>query len=264
MVTAAVESIPQELRQLRQWVCWRRETRDGKPTKVPYDAETGHLAATNQPATWTSFDEACARTDFDGIGFVLTGTPFTGFDFDGVIAESGEIENYVLEILRLLKDPYTERTPSGRGLRAFVIASPPPGKRKFTRDGYGAEIYSGGEGGRYLTVTGNRVQGDGIPKLENISLAYFLASQIFDVKFKKLWMGDASDYGGDDSRADLALMALLARTLHGDRQNMESAFSASRLGQRDKWIKRADYATRSGNHRSARALLPAAKRMVFG
>jgi putative DNA primase/helicase len=240
----SLEAIPQELQLLKNWVCWRREIRDDKATKLPYDAKTGGLAATNQPATWTTFEKACARTDFDGVGFVLTGTQYTGIDFDGVIAKTGEIESYVLEILRLLENPYTETTPSGRGLRAFVIAPLPPGKRRFTREGYGAEMYSGSEGGRYLTTTGRKVQGNGIPRLDNISLAYFLASQILDDKFKKLWMGDASEYDGDESRADLALMGMLARALHGDRLTMETAFSASRLGQRKKWD-RADYRRRT-------------------
>jgi primase-polymerase (primpol)-like protein len=195
------QNIPAELRALRNWVCWRREMRDGKATKVPYDAETGGLAATNQPATWTTFEEACARQDMDGVGFVLTGTEYTGIDFDGVLAENGACEPYVLEILRLLENPYTETTPSGRGLRAFVVAPLPPGKRRFTKEGYGAEIYSGSEAGRYLTTTGAKVQGNGIPRLENISLAYFLLSQILDKKFTRLWMGDLSDYDGDDSRA---------------------------------------------------------------
>jgi putative DNA primase/helicase len=244
-----IAAIPQELRRLPQWVCWHRETRDGKPTKVPYDAKTGQLAATNQPATWSTVENANARMDFDGIGFVLTGTPYTGIDFDGVVTENGDIEPYVQEILRLLENPYAERTPSGRGLRAFVIAALPPGKRKFSekRDGetYGGEIYSGSEGGRYLTVTGDKIQGDGITSPKKIEGTYFLLSQILDTKFKKLWMGDISDYGGDESRADLALLGMLARSLNSNRVNMESAFTASKLGQREKWIKRADYRKRS-------------------
>lgn len=247
MAVTHLLEVPEELRLLRQWICWRREDRDGHETKVPYDAQTGRLAATNQPRTWTTFDEALAvRENYDGLGFVLTGTSLVGFDFDGVIAESGNVEDYILEILRRLGDPYTEITPSGRGLRAFIVAPLPPGGRKFGRKDpkYGAEVYSGSEGGRYLTVTGNRLQGEGVPKTNNITLPYFLLCQILDEKFKKLWTGDVSDYDGDDSRADLALMGMLARRLDRHRANMEGVFSESRLGQRKKW-ERADYRKRT-------------------
>ena len=36
--TLALEHIPPELKELRQWLLWRREIRDGKFTKVPYQA----------------------------------------------------------------------------------------------------------------------------------------------------------------------------------------------------------------------------------
>ncbi|HXA75653.1 MAG TPA: phage/plasmid primase, P4 family [Candidatus Acidoferrales bacterium] len=237
--------VPSDLKTLRQWVCWRREVRDGKPTKVPYTVD-GSLASTNRPGTWTTFDEVSAATGFDGIGFVLTGTQFVGLDFDGVLNDAGEAEPYVLEILRLLGNPYTEVTPSGRGLRTFVEpVTPLPGsKRKLTKGGYGAEIYSGAEAGRYLTTTGRQYSGEGIPKIENVSLPYFLICQIQDPKFKRLWLGDTSEYDGDDSRADLALMGMLARLLDKNFQRMEAAFNASFLGRREKW-QRDDYRRRT-------------------
>jgi len=29
-------AVPAELKELRQWVLWREEIRDNKPTKIPY------------------------------------------------------------------------------------------------------------------------------------------------------------------------------------------------------------------------------------
>ena len=59
--------------------------------------------------------------------------------------------------------------------------------------------------------------------------------------FAKLFdEGDTSGYASD-SEADLALMNLLAFAADGDDAVMEEAFSASALGQREKWRKRADY-----------------------
>src|SRR6187431_2228357 len=93
----AYNDIPLELRTYRQWVCWRfEETEGGKPTKVPYSAHTGKPAASDDPYTWCSFDEAIAALArnawYAGIGFVLADSdPYTFIDLD---------------------DPY-ERKPSG-------------------------------------------------------------------------------------------------------------------------------------------------------
>ena len=56
-----IQNIPHELKRRPQWVLWRYETRDGKPTKVPYNARTGYRADSTDPATWCSFDEAGDR-----------------------------------------------------------------------------------------------------------------------------------------------------------------------------------------------------------
>jgi primase-polymerase (primpol)-like protein len=35
-MTPDFSKIPQELKALPQWVLWKSEIRDGKPTKIPY------------------------------------------------------------------------------------------------------------------------------------------------------------------------------------------------------------------------------------
>jgi hypothetical protein len=244
--------IPQALKPLPNFVDWRYETRGGKQTKVPYDPKSPEKCAkANDSSTWASFEQAVevanpfSDFDFSGIGFELYGTPFVGVDFDGVIKD-GRVEPYVLAILELLGKPYTEITPSGNGLRCFVeCAKLPPGNRKFSSDKYGAEIYAGNEGGRYLTLTGDRYSGDGIPKIDDIGLPYFLISRIRDDKFKRMWTGDASDYENDDSRLDLALLGYLFRQLNGDTEKAKRFFSASVPGHREKWTSREDYRKRT-------------------
>jgi len=61
-------------------------------------------------------------------------------------------------------------------------------------------------------------------------------------KFEALYdHGDANTYhGGDDSAADLALLGIL-KYYTQDPDQLESLFSASALGQRDKWRRRHDY-----------------------
>jgi primase-polymerase (primpol)-like protein len=91
-------NIPLQLKQRRQWVTYRLVMPhpfpdDGhiqllplKPKKHPFDAKTGAPAAELDPDTWSTFHEASAALladDYDGIGFVFSGTdPFIGIDLD--------------------------------------------------------------------------------------------------------------------------------------------------------------------------------------
>lgn len=143
-------AFPTELVQLPQWVVWRRETRDGKPTKVPYDARTGRRAATNKPSSWCNFEEAeaGARNGFDGIGFVFTKeAPYCGIDLDECRDPStGEVAEWARKIVDRF-DSYTEVSPSGTGLHLIIRGELPGGGIKRG----GVEVY---DRGRYFTMTG--------------------------------------------------------------------------------------------------------------
>jgi hypothetical protein len=246
--------VPQRLKDRKNWVTWKIELREQKgvkkPTKPPYNPATGKYASSSDPSTWTSFETAVSVMDhYAGIGFMLGGTRLAGVDFDGCVKD-GQVEPYVLEILKWLGDPYCELSPSGTGLHVFIECDPLPNgsKIKFSdlsREKYGAEFYHGSATNRYLTVTGKRFSGDGIPKVEKIRFPYILISQILDEKFKALWMGDLSMHGNDHSAADLALMGMLGRLLDGHQEAMRLIFGRSKLGQRDKWQNRKDYQDRT-------------------
>ena len=53
----AFDNIPEELKQLDQWVLWRMEQRGDKITKVPIQTNKV-LASTTNPETWASFENA--------------------------------------------------------------------------------------------------------------------------------------------------------------------------------------------------------------
>jgi hypothetical protein len=246
-------AIPVVLKQHPNWVGWKFITKDGKPTKVPFNVQTGTPAKANDPSTWTTFEQVLAATEFPndhtyaGIGFELGGTSIVGIDFDNAITDGKGIDPFVFEILKLLGNPYTELSPSGKGLHTFVECDVlPEGGRKLSQGHTGIEIYHGREAGRYFTMTGQRVFGDSIPKIDDISLPYFLITQNKDKMFKSLWMGDTATVdGGDDSSADWALVNTLVEKFSRDPQKIETAFSASKLGQRDKWVERKDYRDRT-------------------
>ena len=58
----------------RRFVVWRWETRQGARTKVPYEPGSGRKAESDNPATWRTYQEACAtlaKGNVDGIGYCL-------------------------------------------------------------------------------------------------------------------------------------------------------------------------------------------------
>lgn len=147
------ETIPQYLKDLPHWVVWIYKFREdkGKWTKSPYRADRRGKAKSNDPATWTSFDEALAayrKGGFDGIGIALgEKLDLVGVDLDHCIdPRTYAFEPWALEIIGQFKS-YTEASPSGTGVRIFLAGKLPAGERKNGN----IEIYSTG---RYLTVTG--------------------------------------------------------------------------------------------------------------
>jgi putative DNA primase/helicase len=49
LIAPIAENIPEELTERPQWVCWRYEERDGKPTKVPFTPYTPIRASSTDP-----------------------------------------------------------------------------------------------------------------------------------------------------------------------------------------------------------------------
>lgn len=154
-------SIPQELAERPQWVCWRYEQVRGRQTKVPYSPHGGK-AATDDPATWGTLAEAVERArsgaiarGYDGIGFVVTAEdPYCGIDLDHCVVD-GEIAPWALEVVRALGS-YTEFTPSGNGLRVWLRGVLPGwGHKKVNAtDGVDVEMY---DRLRFFTFTGRRL-----------------------------------------------------------------------------------------------------------
>ena len=72
-------NIPTELKNCSQWVLWRKEKRNGKLTKVPYQVNS-KMAQANNRNTWSSFEmvvEKYKQGGYDGIGFVLVNKMIT-------------------------------------------------------------------------------------------------------------------------------------------------------------------------------------------
>jgi putative DNA primase/helicase len=158
MPTYTFENIPDYFRARPQWVCWKREERDGKSTKVPYQTN-GEPASTTDPSTWTSMLFAAAayiEKRCDGIGYVISADEqIVAVDLDHVINVVDELEPAAAEIVQAL-DSYTEISPSGEGVHVYAFGTKPGNRCKANVGKFAAEMY---DGVRYLTFTGWHVEG---------------------------------------------------------------------------------------------------------
>lgn len=152
-----VDNIPDELKQIKQWVCWKYKKKMSKGvekwTKPPCNV-SGKIIDAQSSANWVNFDDAVAAYDRDnkiaGVGLVLTAElGLVGIDLDDCIDDAGNLEPWAADIVRKIES-YTEVSPSGKGLRIFVKGSLPGDSAGRKNDKI--EMYTSG---RYLTITGN-------------------------------------------------------------------------------------------------------------
>lgn len=157
-----VSAIPVSLISGKRFCCWRYKLRDKRWTKPPYQPN-GKLAKSNDPATWSGFDDAWnafEKGGYDGIGrFLHPDDGIAGFDLDHCRSEEGTITTDAQAIVDALAS-YTEISPSGRGLRLFVFGRlPGPRRRNGSFEVYDGTNSDGALGGRYLTLTGTHFAG---------------------------------------------------------------------------------------------------------
>ncbi|MGB9966245.1 hypothetical protein [Halobacterium hubeiense] len=150
----AVSVLPEGLREREQWVCWREEERDGKPTKIPVTPGAGGFASSTESDTWSDFETALEYTGTehaDGIGFVFTDDdPVVGVDLDDCRdPETGDVDDAARDIIERL-DSYTEVSPSGTGFHVLITGTLPDGRNRRGS----VELY---DTARFFTVTGDHV-----------------------------------------------------------------------------------------------------------
>jgi hypothetical protein len=150
---------PAELRELPIWVAWRRDIRNGEPTKIPVNPYTGGNAQTNNPSTWASMQDAldrCERDRLAGVGFCASAdNPFCGIDFDHCVEPGGQIAADVLAEVDALAS-YGEVSPSGTGVHVYLRGKLPPGGCRFEATEPHIEFY---DRGRFFTFTGQHLIG---------------------------------------------------------------------------------------------------------
>jgi len=274
-------NIPNELKELPQWVCWKPEKRNEKLTKVPISPFSEQKASVNDPKSWNTFKkalnfaEARKNNGIAGIGFVFTGgDPYCGIDIDNCRDyETGKLTAFAQKIIEIM-DSYTEISPSGKGIHIIFKGTLPGGGRKNPRRGI--EVY---DSKRYFIMTGNILDGgnqiqERQSELETVLAEHFKRpraetnvgnqNQVTVIhnglsdeeiiekamkakngdKFKLLWEGDWEGLGYDShSEADAALIAMLAFYTGPDPERIDFLFRQSGLYR--KKSERSDYRERT-------------------
>jgi hypothetical protein len=241
-ISVIPENIPEDLKNLNQWLLWRYESNGNRWTKPPYGV-SGYRIDPTDSSKWNDFGTVLDHYQagqFDGVGLALKeNSGIVGFDLDHCRnRSSGKIDEWAVKVLDQLNS-YSEISPSGEGIRIFVHGSLPDvaglGRKKGN-----IEIYSGR---RYFTVTGHKI--DKLPgiiaprqeEITNFINEYFSESntsqdhsqkrtnpnselsdeEIIEIasaakngaKFKRLFKGESQGYPSP-SEADLALCSILA------------------------------------------------------
>lgn len=261
------EFIPNELKKLRNWVCWKAEP-DPKShsgiSKKPINPRTGGQAMSNNPDTWSDFETAVeVSSDFAGIGFMFGGSGYFGVDLDDIDIH-GDVANEFINTLQ----SYSELSQSGQGVHIICKGKLPEGGRRRGN----VEMY---DTGRFFVMTGNycseyidisdctekikplhskylgadfqpAVQNnaqisDNLPVLDVQSIITKAQSSANGDKFRKLYGGDWSDYGSQ-SEADMAFCNMLAFWCSGDAEKMDAIYRSSGL-IREKWDRRQSGST---------------------
>ena len=266
------ENLPLALRESGLFCCrgLAGPEGEGKGAKIPYDPKTGRGAKSTDPSTFSDFHTALAALPkYRGLGVGIFGD-LGALDIDHCIEDSGALSPMAEDIVGMM-DSYTERSPSGQGLRILFYA---PGF-KYDKARYyinnqklGLECYIAGATNKYVTVTGDTLTpGKGLEdrneQLTQVLEKYMvrerakshsgplplsgpppvdigdaeLIAKIQQSKSGRLFLalrnGDISGYKSR-SEADIALCNMLAFWTGKDRERMDSLFRQSGL-MREKW-----------------------------
>lgn len=269
------EFIPEELKRLKNWVCWKAEPDEKAHSgikKIPINPYTGGQAMSNNPDTWSDFETAVRiSADLAGIGFVFDGSGYFGVDLDDMPEaleqfKNGRHDNVIGEFVYGLKS-YTELSNSGNGIHIICKGRLPEGAR---RRG-GIEMY---DKGRFFVMTGNYcsefidisdctesvkplhekylAQHKSVPEKTNNALAVPLSLSTSEIvekarssqngaKFEALYRGDITGYSSQ-SEADMAFCNILAFWCGGDIETMDSIYRSSGL-MREKWNRKQSGST---------------------
>ena len=255
-------AVPDEMKKRPNWVVvktwWNADK--GKYNKRPVNcnSDKGEYAESDNPETWTTFDNALKYLKEKGgttVAYALDGKDnISCIDLDHCYDENGQQTALAKEVLSKCGKTYVEKSVSGNGLHIF-------GKtggmdiRTFSKDGdlefYQKEhfIAMTGDGAGYSRLESfdtsemkellsrkceKREEWKGVCKGVN-GLSTMTDRDVVEKasnakngdKFKRLYAGE--DLQNNHSNSDMSLMNLLAYWCNGDKEQMLRIFATSGL-----------------------------------
>lgn len=255
-------AVPDEMKARPNWVVvktwWNAEK--GKYNKRPVNcnSDKGEYAESDNPETWTTFDNALKYLKEKGgttVAYVLDGKDnISCIDLDHCYDENGQPSALAKEVLSKCGKTYVEKSVSGNGLHIF-------GKtngmdiRTFSKDG-DLEFY---QKEHFIAMTGDgagfyRLESFDTPEMKELlsrkcekreewkgvckgvnGLSTMTDRDVVEKasnakngdKFKRLYAGE--DLQKNHSNSDMSLMNLLAYWCNGDKEQMLRIFATSGL-----------------------------------
>ena len=268
-----LQNIPQELRQYKQWLWFKRIVKvdkwgKEKISKIPISPITLKSDGWNDKKHWTDFETAVKNLESsgsDGLSFALSkDDPFICIDLD-------RVDDRFRDFLNDFNDTYREVSQSGKGVHIFakgVIA------KNFNNQIEKVEMY---QENRCIAMTGNILKFENVsvrtiePKQKELDKYYklfapkdsikeairhyrMIGEQVpdcnkvieimcrHDARAKALFEG--SNTSGDPSKDDFLLLLFLNSFMHGNAEMMKEIFLRSalnRMGDKSKRRTEAGY-----------------------
>lgn len=255
-------AVPDEMKKRPNWVVvktwWNAEK--GKYNKRPVNcnSDKGEYAESDNPETWTTFDNALKYLKEKGgttIAYALDGKDnISCIDLDRCYDENGQPSALAKEVLSKCGKTYAEKSVSGNGLHIFGKTSGMD-IRTFSKDG-DLEFY---QKEHFIAMTGDgagcsRLESfdtpemkellsrkcekreewkgvckgvNGLPTMTDRDVVEKASNAKNGDKFKRLYAGE--DLQNNHSNSDMSLMNLLAYWCNGDKEQMLRIFATSGL-----------------------------------
>lgn len=255
-------AVPDEMKARPNWVVvktwWNAEK--GKYNKRPVNcnSDKGEYAESDNPETWTTFDNALKYLKEKGgttIAYALDGKDNVScIDLDRCYDENGQPTALAKKVLSKCGKTYIEKSVSGNGLHIFGKTSGMD-IRTFSKDG-DLEFY---QKEHFIAMTGDgagysRLESFDTPEMKGLlsrkcekreewkgvckgvnGLSTMTDRDVVEKasnakngdKFKRLYAGE--DLQNNHSNSDMSLMNLLAYWCNGDKEQMLRIFATSGL-----------------------------------
>lgn len=268
-----LQNIPQELRQYKQWLWFKKIVKvdkwgKEKISKIPISSITLKSDGWNDRKHWTDFETAVKNIESsgsDGLSFALSkDDPFVCIDLDRVDDSFGDFLND-------FNDTYREVSQSGRGVHIFTKGTI---AKNFNNQIEKVEMY---QENRCIAMTGNILKFGSMtvrtiePKQKELDKYYKLfapkdsikeairnyqrmddrlpdCNEVIEImcryntRAKALFEG--SNTSGDPSKDDFVLLLFLNSFTHGNAEMMKEIFLRSalnRMGDKSKRRTEAGY-----------------------